>query len=65
MTTFSAKHFQAILDRTTLLKDYIDAPYITASESFDDENELREYLQERISEAEIVYYHNAAKFLLQ
>jgi hypothetical protein len=65
MTIFNAEAFDAILQQTGELKDYIDTPYITASESFDTEEELREYLQGRIGEAEIIYYTNAMRFLLE
>lgn len=63
--TLNADQFESILKDTIFLKDYIDTPYIVASESFDDEGELRDYLQERIGEAEVIYYTNAAKFLLE
>lgn len=60
---FNTEEFEEIIGNTNLLKDYIDTPYITASETFETVDELTEYLQERISECEVIYYHVAIKFL--
>ena len=57
--------FEETLDNTNLLKDYIDTPYITTSESFGNEDELKEYLQERIGECDVIYYHKAIAFLAE
>jgi hypothetical protein len=66
MTTFNAAAFDTILQGTVELKDYIDTPYIVSGgESFDDEDSLREYLQERIGEAEVTYYAAAMRFLME
>jgi sulfatase maturation enzyme AslB (radical SAM superfamily) len=63
MTKFNEKALQQIIEASNYLRDYIDTPYITTSESFESEEELFEYLQERITEAEIIYYSNAIEFL--
>jgi hypothetical protein len=60
------KKLESVLESTELLKDYVDAPYImSGGQSFDDESELVEYLQERINECEVVYYTNAIKLLAE
>ena len=61
--TFNIETFQTIINDNPLLDDYIDVPYITTSETFDNEPELVEYLQERINECEVVYYSAAIKYL--
>lgn len=66
MTIFNAAAFDAILKDTGELKDHIDTPYIVSGgESFSDEDELREYLQERIGESEVIYYTSAMRFLME
>lgn len=57
--------FKEIIEGNSLLEDNIDMPNIMASESFDNEEELREYLEERINEQKIIYYTNAIKFLAE
>lgn len=63
MTTFNTAQFETIIKETTFLCDYIDTPYITNSESFDNEDDLKEYLEDRIRECEVIYYHTAIDFL--
>jgi len=63
MTTYNTAALEQLIESSNYLKDYIDVPYITTSESFDSEDELRDYLQERITEAEIIYYKTAIEFL--
>ena len=65
MTNFNTAAFEAIIKNTTWLKGYIDTPYITNSETFENEDGLNEYLQERISECDIICYHAAMEFLLE
>ena len=65
MTQFNAQAFEALIDGSSLLSDHIDTPYITTSETFNSEDDLREYLQARVSEAEVIYYVTAAQFLLE
>jgi hypothetical protein len=66
MTMNKAK-FQEVIESTTLLNDHIDFAYMVSDdgEQFASEDELREYLQERVYEQEIIYYTNAAKYLLE
>lgn len=56
---FNTEEFETIIKDTNFLCDWIDI----SSESFENEGELREYLEERITECEIIYYHKACKFL--
>lgn len=65
MTQFNTQKFEEIISNTNLLKDYIDTPYITNSESFENVNDLNEYLQERIGECDVIYYATAIKFLAE
>ncbi len=65
MTHFNAQKFEEIIKNTTWLKDHIDAPYITNSESFENKDELIEYLQERIGDCDVIYYRTALEFLLE
>ena len=56
------------LKENTLLNDHLDFVYLendNPSEGFDSLDELQEYLQERIIEAEIIYYHTAMEFLMK
>lgn len=59
MTT-KQEQLETILKDTNLL-DIIDAPNFEDFE--DDENALRDYIQERIYEHEIIYYHRAMEYL--
>ena len=61
--TFNASAFEALIKDTNFLCDYIDTPYITTSEQFSSADELVKYLQERITECEVIYYHTAIEFL--
>ncbi len=54
------EQLEAILKDTNLL-DIIDAPNFEDFE--DDENGLREYIQERIYEHEVIYYKTAIEYL--
>lgn len=49
-----------LIDETSILSGKIDAPDI---EDFSNEEELREYIQERIHEFEIIYYIRAIEYL--
>lgn len=61
---FDSQKFDALLQDTSTLRDYIDTPYIVSGgETFESEDELRDYLQERIHEAEVIYYTAAMDYL--
>jgi DNA helicase TIP49 (TBP-interacting protein) len=53
----------SILNDTLLIKDHIDVDYCIERRSYNNEDKLKEYIQERIHEQEIVYYHKAIDFL--
>lgn len=61
--TYNAQALTTLINDTSYLCDHIDTPYMQASETFDNEDDLREYLQERINEVEVIYYNAAIKFL--
>ena len=45
------------------LKSWLELEYYLNNESFDSSEELREYLEDRIREQEIIYYANAMDYL--
>ena len=54
--------FKELIDDTSNLKDHVD-PYESDVKDFDNEDDLREYLEELVNEVEIIYYHNAMDYL--
>lgn len=65
---FNTLKFKEVIENAgSDLADYIDVSYMISAgaESFDSNDELAEYLQERISEAEIIYYAHAIAYLAE
>ena len=63
--TFNVLKLKELIDNTENLKDSIYMPYILSNnaEVFEDEDEIREALQEYVNSEEFTYYDDAIEYL--
>lgn len=60
-TKFNSKLADEVLSSNYLTRDWLEI----YGDEFEDQDELRDYLQDRIHECGVIYYHKAMKFLTE